>query len=119
VMNSVLMRGGEWSLLLAVNGVVVAVLFALEREWGFRYESSQLIRYDRIELIKPDQYAVLLADLRQRTGLPVKRVEFGRLNFLNDTAEMRVFYDESDPQRRRWHSDIALTDEFSQGIENT
>jgi len=118
VMNSVLMRGGEWGLLLAVNAVVTAVLFVLEREWGFHYESSQSVRYDRIELIKPEQRALLLEDLRQRTGLPVKRVEIGRLNFLNDTAELRVFYDE--PRSLRWsrHDDTTLADELYQAVEN-
>jgi Domain of unknown function (DUF4956) len=94
VMNSVLMRGGEWIMLVSTNAVVAAVLFALEQEWGFHYESSQSIRYDRIDLIRPDQRSQLLDDLRQRTGLPVKRVEIGRINFLNETAEMQVFYDE-------------------------
>jgi len=117
VMNSVLMRGGEWGLLLAVNAVVTAVLFVLEREWGFHYENSQSIRYDRVELIKPEQRALLLDDLRQRTGLPVKRVEIGRLNFLNDTAELRVFYDE--PRSRRRRDDITLADELYQVIDET
>ena len=119
VMNSVLMRGGEWGLLLAVNAVVTAVLFVLEREWGFHYESSQSVRYDRIELIKPEQRALLLEDLRQRTGLPAKRVEIGRLNFLNDTAELRVFYDEPRSLRWRRHDDTTLADELYQAVENS
>lgn len=92
VMNPVLMRDDAWGVLLAVNAVVAAVLFVLEREWGFHYESSQSIRYDRIDLIMPEHRALLLDDLRQRTGQPIKRVTIGRLNFLNDTAELRVFY---------------------------
>lgn len=116
VMNSVLMKGGDWITLLAVNAVVAAVLCVLEREWGFHYESSQSVRYDRIELIPPDRRADLLADLRQRTGLPIKRVEIGRLNFLNDTAEMRIFYDEPAGQRRR--ADTAFADELAQAVDN-
>ena len=119
VMNSVLMRSGEWGLLLTVNAVVTAVLCVLEREWGFHYESSQSVRYDRIELIKPEQRALLLEDLRQRTGLPVKRVEIGRLNFLNDTAELRVFYDEPRSLRWRRHDDTTLADELYQAVENS
>jgi len=111
------MRSGEWGLLLAVNAVVTAVLFVLEREWGFHYESSQSVRYDRIELIKPEQRALLLGDLQQRIGLPVKRVEIGRLNFLNDTAELRVFYDEPRSQRWRRRDDTTLADELYQAVE--
>ena len=118
VMNSLVMRENEWAVLLAVNAVVVAVLFVLEREWGFHYESSQSIRYDRIDLIKLEQRALLLEDLRLRTGLPIKRVEVGRLNFLNDTAELRIFYDEPRAERWRRHDDTALADELYQAVDN-
>lgn len=95
VMNSVLMRSNAWLMLAVVDVIVAAVLYILEREWGFHYESMQAIRYERIELIQPEHRELLLADLRQRTGLPITRVEVGRLNFLNDTAELRVFYHEA------------------------
>ncbi len=117
VMNSLVMRENVWGILLAVNAVVVAVLFVLEREWGFHYESSQSIRYDRIELITPEHQTLLLEDLRLRTGLPIKRIAIGRLNFLNDTAELRVFYDESRAQRWR-RDDTTLADELALTIDN-
>lgn len=40
VMNSLLWKSGEWAVLLAMNAVVAVVLFVLEQEWGFHYESS-------------------------------------------------------------------------------
>ena len=118
VMNSLLMRDSAWPMLLGVNMAVVAVLVVLEREWGFHYESTQAVRYERIDLIRPDQRDLLIADLRQRTGLPVKRVEIGRLNFLNDTAELRIFYDEPPAERRRRSSDPDLMDELYLAAEN-
>lgn len=111
VMNSVLMRGNAWTMLLVVDATIVAVLFVLERGWGFHYERAKSIRYERIEMIKPDNYPLLLDDLRQRTGLPVKRVEIGRINFLNDTAELKIYYDE--PQMPGWSTsdDPSYADE--------
>lgn len=102
VLNSMLMRDSAWTALAAVNAAIVGVLYVLEREWGFHYERARSIRYERIELIKPENYLLLLEDLRQRTGLPVKRVEIGRINFLNDTAEMMIYYDE--PHTPAWSS---------------
>lgn len=99
VINAMLIKGADVALLAAVNAIVIALLWVLEREWGFHYESHQSVRYDRIELVARDRRDELMADLRQRTGLPIKRVEVGRINFLNDTAELRVFYDEPAGQR--------------------
>ncbi|HEY1012822.1 MAG TPA: DUF4956 domain-containing protein, partial [Herpetosiphonaceae bacterium] len=99
VMNSMLMVSGNVARLLIANALIVAVLFVLERGWGFRFESSKKIAYDKIDLIVPERRDELLADLRRRTGLPVKRAEIGRIDFLHDMAELKVFYDEPRPAR--------------------
>jgi hypothetical protein len=105
VMNSFLIRIDGWPVLMVINSIVVVVLFVLERGWGFHYESSKMVKYDRIELIAPQHHASLLEDLRQRTGLPVKRVIIGRINFLEDSADLRIYYDEE--TSRPWLGDDA------------
>ena len=97
VLNSILTTNEAWMSLLLANTAVISTLFILEREWGFNYELSQSITYERIELIRPDNYELLLADLRERTGLPIKRCEVRNINFLRDTAEVKIYYD--DPQK--------------------
>ena len=92
VVNSVLMQDNAWDLLLGVNAAITAVLFVLEREWGFRFEAYKTIKYDRIELIQPQHYAELLDDLRRRTGLPLTRVEVGPVNFVTDTSNLKVYF---------------------------
>ena len=92
VMNSALSASGDLAQIVLANTAMILLLYVLEREWGFRYEASQKITYDRIELIPPDQRAALLDDLRARTGLPIERVEVGRIDFSRDTAELRLYY---------------------------
>jgi len=98
VMNSVLMANGDWAAMLLANGAIVGVLYTLERGWGFRYESVTFVRYDRIDMIQPDNHHLLYEDLRQRTGLPIKRFEIGRINFVEDTVELALYYDEPQTQ---------------------
>ncbi len=52
----------------------------------------------RIELIRPDRQAELFADLEARTGVKVKQVRIGKINFMRDTAQLTVYYD--DPNRK-------------------
>ena len=68
------------------------LMYALEREWGFRFEASGRITYDRVDLIVPERREELLADLCERTGLAVTRAEIGRVNLLRDSAEIKVYY---------------------------
>jgi hypothetical protein len=93
VVNAGLLAGGSYTEVAVVNLTIAAVLFALERGWGFKYETHKTITYERIEMIRPENWALLLADLQQRTGLPIKRIEIGRLNFLRDSAQIHIYYD--------------------------
>ncbi|MBW7959796.1 MAG: DUF4956 domain-containing protein [Candidatus Promineofilum sp.] len=94
VMNSIMISGDSFTWLLAANGMVVALLFILEKEWGFRFSGNKRVIYDRVELIGPADRERLIDDLRQRTGLPVTSVEVRRIDLLHDTAELTVFYEE-------------------------
>ncbi|MBX7254147.1 MAG: DUF4956 domain-containing protein [Candidatus Promineofilum sp.] len=94
VMNSVMVSDSALPYLLVSNVAIMTVLFVLEKEWGFHFERSKRIVYDRIDLITPENSERLLANLHERTGLAVKRVETRRIDFLHDSAEMVIYYDE-------------------------
>lgn len=93
VMNSILISNENVLQLVAANGLMVVLLYLLEQGWGFHFETGKRIVYENINLITPANYGALLADLRRRTGLPVKRAEIGRINFLRDSAEIKIYYD--------------------------
>ena len=97
VMNSVGMSDGIQADLVVANAVIIAILYGLEKEWGFSFEASKRVTYERIELIKPENRAQLMEDLEKRTGLKINRVTIGRINFLRDTAELMVYYNNVQP----------------------
>lgn len=96
MMNSFGVNAGAWPELLFANLAVLLLLYVLEKEWGFHYEVVKQITYEKIELIRPENYTLLLADLKERTGLPITSIVVGEINFLKDTAEIQVYYDEPD-----------------------
>ncbi len=110
VMNASFASGHNLDRLAVANVVTVAVLYILEREWGFRFTGKSRVTYERIDLITPANYDLLLDDLRTRTGLHVTRVDVGRINFLRDTAELTIHYDVPSPGTPEDHQrrDAAL-----------
>lgn len=100
VMNTAGLNQDIWLELVIANLAVVVILFILEKEWGFQYESSKKVLYEKIELIKPENRLALIEDLESRTGLKIKRVAVGKVNFLRDTAEIKIYYD--DPEQEEW-----------------
>ena len=96
VMNSSGMLQTAWPQLLIANAVIILVLWLLEKEWGFEYQLPRHVVYEKIELIQPSRQAEMVADLEARTGRKVERVEVGKIDFLKDTADLRVYFAKED-----------------------
>lgn len=97
VMNSASLTEALWPQVIAANAAMLVIMFVLENEWGFKYDHSKRITYEKIELVRPDRRAEMLTDLEQRTGLKIKRINIGKINFLKDTADVTIYYDSSEP----------------------
>ena len=80
--------------LVAVNVFIVSAIFVLDRRWGVYYEEERKVLYEKIDLIKPENYDLLLDDLRQRTGLKIKRCVVNEINFMRDVASITIYYDD-------------------------
>jgi hypothetical protein len=87
-----------------INITVLLVTFILENLWLMKHETRKTINYERIDLIKPDQHELLKADLENRTGLIINRVEVGKIDFLNDTAQVRIYYYADEQEFSDYHS---------------
>jgi hypothetical protein len=75
-----------------INITIVTMTYVLENLWLMKHETRKTINYERIDLIKPENHDLLKADLEKRTGLTINRVEVGKIDFLNDTALLRIYY---------------------------
>jgi hypothetical protein len=92
--------------LLFTNFVIVFITYGLEKLWLLKHESSKLIIYEKIHLIKEENYEELLKDLQDRTGIKkINRVEVGKINFLRDICDITIYY-YSDKMNREQYSDI-------------
>jgi len=81
--------------ILFANVVIILITFGLEKVWLLRHVSSKTIIYEKINLIVPEKYDELIADLKERTGISdIKKVEIGKINFLKDTCRMIVYYED-------------------------
>ena len=98
----------SYTTLLVANLLVVLTVWFFELLGLSRREATKIIAYEKIELIKPDSREELLADLKERTGLQITKVQVGSINFLKDTAFLKVTYipDDAEP------NDIDMVTKF-------
>jgi len=79
--------------LLFTNAVIIFITYGLEKVWLLKHESSKLIVYEKINLIKKENYDLLIKDLQERTGIKkINRVEVGKINFLRDICDLTIYY---------------------------
>lgn len=83
----------------AVNVLFIIVVWVLEAVGMWSRKAQKLITYEKIELIKPERREELLTDLQERTGLKIVKVQVGSIDFLKDTAFLKVTYipDDEEP----------------------
>ncbi len=96
IMNALANKKISYSELIFANLSILTLTYILERIWLLKKESRKNITYEKIDLIVPDKREELLKDLKIRTGLNINRVEVRRIDFLSDTAQIRIFYFENE-----------------------
>lgn len=82
---------GYWVLIIC-NLVILVLTFGLERLDFLINENAKDIIYDKIELIKPHLNNELLADLSERTGLTIHKVDIISIDYLKDVALIKAYY---------------------------
>lgn len=75
-----------------INVIICVFAYILETGVLLPLTEDQIIKYEKIENIKPESRADLIEDLKQRTGLEIKYLNIESVDFLNDTAQIRIFY---------------------------
>ncbi len=83
---------GNWDELSLLNLIIIAFTYLLESNLLLKKESSKIIQYENIEMIKPEFRTDLIADLENRTGIKINRITISKVDFLKDTAVIRVYY---------------------------
>ena len=94
VINALSSAEVSYAELLFTNVALVGLTYFLETYWRKNLLVRITIEYEKIENIKPENHDTLLADLKERTGLDIQSFEFRRMNFLRDTARIRIYYKE-------------------------
>lgn len=80
--------------LLMANLIFIGVAWLFESNKLVQHVCSKYIRYDNVNLIQPEKREELKADLEKRTGLKIIRLEVGSIDFLKDSALIRIYYQE-------------------------
>jgi hypothetical protein len=92
IMNAFVNKKMSYFEVLFGNLVVVGAIAILEKVWHSKHQIYKDIIYENIENIKPENYDLLKEDLENRTGLVINKLTIGKIDFLKDSAIIRIYH---------------------------
>lgn len=78
--------------IVMINSIIVLAAYLLDGGIIIKTELMKVVQYEKIELIRPENHTELIEDLRSRTGLNIHKISVDRVDFLRDTALIKVYY---------------------------
>ena len=78
--------------LFVTNLFFILAIWIFESTKILKHTATKIILYEKINLIKAGQEEALIADLKDRTGLNIMKIEVGHIDFLRDVAYIKVYY---------------------------
>ncbi|NVK36811.1 MAG: DUF4956 domain-containing protein [Gammaproteobacteria bacterium] len=76
--------------LIIIDSIIIALAYLLETNTLMEKLSERIIEYEKIENIRPENLQRLKNDIQDRTGWQVKRIDILYVDFLKDTAKIKV-----------------------------
>ncbi len=96
VINSLANQKMSYAEIIGANVIVILCIWILGVVRFAEREKFKKVVYENIDLIKAHKEEELIADLTQRTGLEITRIDIGNIDFLRDLAELKVYYREKE-----------------------
>jgi len=84
--------GIEYLFITTINAIILIIAFVLESNWFSKKEQVKLLVYEKISLINKENESELISDIKERTGLNVHRLNISKIDFINDSALIKIYY---------------------------
>lgn len=82
----------SWFEMGIINSIVLVITWMLDGNFIMKNEFVYDIQYENLKLLRPENYELLIEDLRSRTGFDVHKVSVLKVDFLIDSATIRIYY---------------------------
>ena len=100
IINALATVDDHYIVLIGCNIFIMFITLVLDRNANLKHENVKEIKYERIDLIHPNKREAMIADLVNRTGLPVHKAEVISIDFLRDTALVHAYYFSKDNETK-------------------
>ncbi len=83
---------GSYLEISGINLAIAVVVYAVDGNQLMRNQKIKIVEYDKIENIRPEQHQQLINDLRERTGLDIKKTTIEQIDLVKNRAIIKIYY---------------------------
>ncbi len=78
--------------IIIVNAMIIGAVYIVDGNKLMRNQKIKTIDYDKLDNIKPELHPHLIADLRERTGLDIRKITIETIDFGKNRAVIKIYY---------------------------
>jgi len=78
--------------IITLNALIVGAVYLVDGNQLMRNQKTKTIEYPSLENIKPEQHPALMNDLKQRTGLDIRKITIEHIDLGKERATIKIFY---------------------------
>ena len=78
--------------LVGLNAMIILAVYVVDGNQLIKNQKMKTIEYPSLEHIKPEQQPQLIAELRERTGLDIRKISIEHIDFSKARATIKVYY---------------------------
>lgn len=75
-----------------LNAMIIGAAFAVDSNLLMPTHHTKTIEFNNLENIQPEKHNLLIADLRQKTGLNIRRINIEHIDFGKNRVVIKIYY---------------------------
>lgn len=83
---------GSYVEIIALNLLIIVVVFVIDGNRIIKNEKTKLVEYNSLDNMQPENHHLLIADLKQKTGLDIKKILIEEIDFTKSRLMIRVYF---------------------------
>ena len=90
LINSIM--AGSWVEIIALNVLIIGFSYLIDGTNLLSHQQSKIIEYTGTENIRPEKQTLLIADLRERTGLNIQSISIEHIDLSKNKIVVKIYY---------------------------
>jgi len=83
---------GTYIEIVGLNALIIGTVFIIDGNWLMSNQKTKTVEYNSLKNIRPGEHIVLIQELRQITGLDIRKITIEHIDFNKEKVVIRIYY---------------------------